>query len=365
MEPPTPITNPSGLPVSLQRFKDVCLEKRALKGRIEKLIETREALAVRELEHAESEFERIKAKAEAIRSQMAESRLASMADMGKSEDAMNYTSNGSLHPVRLSKTAGPEGGSASLLDTSVVKASTRNSISFKSAESPVSSPSSDECSVAGSLGRTSFRLNRQSDDGTTTPFAEEDGHGCDARLALEAQRYAELCEERQALETAIKKELDEEEQEASQRVKAAQLSLREVRGKIVDIVAGLKKAGGEDTVIVLPPTLSVGDAGGGAMLENAQPSSSEAKVGPSASVSEASTHHKSLPSIHAPRSPAQSHFARPTILSPEETHTTGSQIFSFSKPRKKLHKRAFKQAERTQGVPAEDPTPLSLFVGGE
>ena len=385
MESSSPVTNPSGLPGRLKRFKDVCLQKRALKGRIEKLIETREALAVRELERAESELERIKAKAETIRSQMVESRLVSMADGGKSEEVMNFTSNGPLNPASLIKAAGLEGGSPSLRATSVVRDSTRNSPSFKSAESPVLSPSNDQCSVAGSLGRTSFRLDHRSEDGTTTdPFAVEDGQSCDDRLALEAQRYAELCEERRELEREIMKELDDEQEEASMRVEKARLSLREVRGKIADIVAGLKKASGEDTMIDLPPTLSVGDLNEGELnggelnggevnegdrFENAPPSFNEVKPGPPASISEASTHHhKSVPSVHSfrtLRSPTQSHFARPPAQSPEETQATGSHIFSLSKPRKKLHKRVFKQVERTQGVPSEDTAPLFTMVGGE
>ena len=390
MESSSSVTNPSGLPGRLKRFKDVCLQKRTLKGRIEKLIETREALAVRELERAESELERIKAKAVTVRSQMVESRPVSMADWGKSEEVMNFTSNGPLNPASLIKAAGLEGGSPSVRATSVVRDSTRNSPSFKSAESPVLSPSNDQCSVAGSLGRTSFRLDHRSEDGTTTdPFAVEDGQSCDDRLALEAQRYAELCEERRELEREIMKELDDEQEAASMRVEKARSSLREVRGKIADIKAGLKKASGEDAMIDLPPTPSVGDLNGGELnggelhggelhggelnevdrFENAPPSSSEVKPGPPASISEASTHHhKSVPSVHSfhtLRSPTQSHFARPPAQSPEETQATGSHLFSLSKPRKKLHKRVLKLVERTQGVPSEDAAPLFTIVGGE
>jgi len=373
MEPSTPATNPTGLPKRLQRFKEVCLEKRALKGSIEKLIETREALAVRELENAESELERIQAKAAAIRSQMAESRLAGMADVVKSEEAIDCTSNGPPSPAWLSKTEGQEGRSRSLLDTSVVKGSTRTGTSFKSAESPVLSPSGDECSVRGSPDRTSFRLNLRSEDCTTTiPFAEEGGQSCDQRLELEAQQYAKLCEERLVLETEIEKELDDEVQDASRRVEAARSSLQEVRGKNVDILAGLKKASGEDTVIVLPPTLSVGGQDRGDGTENAlptvntiQPSSSEAKAEPPASLSEASTHHQSLPSVRTARSPARPHFPWTTLPNPEEPQATGSQIVSLYKPRKKLHKRTFRQVERAQGAPSEDAAPLLPFVGGE
>jgi len=373
MDSSKPIINTRGLPMRLERFKDVCLEKRALKARIEKLIATRESLAVREVEQAESELERIKTKAVAIRSQMEESRLADVGDMVKSEEAFNPTLNRPLNPSRLSKTVDLGGGSPSLLDTSVVKDSTRNSTSFKSAESPVLSSSSDECSVVGSPDRTSFKLNRRSEGGTTSiPVVEDDGQRCDEHLVLEAQRYAELCEERRLLEAEIERELHDEEQMALMRVESAHSSLQEVRGKIVDIVHGLKRASGGDTVVAVPSPLSVDDTDGGARLEEdfpavtiAQPSSVEAKAGPSSSVSDVSIHNKPLPSLHAPESLRRSHFARPTLPSPEENQTAGSQIVSLYKPRKKLHKRIFKQAERTRGVSPEDAAPLLPSVGGE
>jgi hypothetical protein len=390
MEYSNPVITPTSLPTRLQRFKDVCLEKRVLKGHIEKLMEKREALAVREFERAENELERIKANAAAVRAQMEESRLADVGDRMKNEEATNSTFNGPLNTALLSQTGDLEGGAPSLHGTLAVKGSIRTSISFKSAESPILLPSSHVCSIVGSPGGSPFKLDRRRDSDTPTiPIAEEDGQRCEELLESEAQRYADLCEERRKLEMVIEEELAEEEKMASVRVELALSALQAVREKIVEVKAGLKRATGGTTVVEIPPVVSVDGPHGGDGLESALPPdttihlySSEAKVNPYHSVSDLSTHSKSL---HIPESPGVLHFAQPTllspevlspevlspeVLSPEETQATGSQIISVNKVRKKLTKKVYKQIERPRVVSQEAATPLIPkgilpYLGGE
>jgi len=365
------VINPSGQPTRLQRFKDVCYQKRILKGRIEKLIEKRERIALRELEHAESELEGIKAQAADVRAQMKETRLADVGDTMRSEEVMSCNTNGSPNAVPLLKTADLEGGRHTPLDTPTVKDSARNSTSFTSAESPILPPSSDECSVVGSLDCTPFKLDRRSEDGTPTlPIAEEDGKSCEKQLESEARQYAVLCKERRALEMAIEKELADDEEMASRRVESARSSLQAARKKIAEIVAELKRASEEDTItmtmIDIRHTVSVDGLHGEDELElentrtptiTLRPYSSEAKVNLSPSVSEASTHNKPKPaSLYAPESPQRSHFERSTQ---EEIQATGSQILSVYKTRKKLTKKGHKQFERSRVVSQEEATPLS------
>lgn len=368
----------------LRRFKDVCLEKRISKRRIEKLMETRETLAVRELERAESELERITAKAAAIRSQMEASRLADTGDIEKNEETMSCNSDGPLNPTTLPRTVDVDGGSLAPLDTPVVKDSTRNSTSYKSAESPVSSPSNDERhSVVGSQDRTSLMLNRRSEGGTSTlPVAGEGEQSCDELLALEAQNYADLCNERRVLEGEIEKELADQEQMALVRVESARSSLEDVREKLAGIRAGLKRASVEDAVIVVPPLPplpllppTAGDPDEGDRVEDVEdvedalptapvtrPFSSEAKVDFSSSVSDTSIHNKPPNSLHVPESPNGSHFAQPTLLSAEENHPAGSQTVSVYKTRKKLTKRGLKPTERPRTEEANPLTHKSILL---
>ena len=358
--------NPSNPSTRLERFKQVCLEKRTLREHIEKLIVKREALAVRELEHAESEFERIKANAEDVRAQLEETRRAEMGSTMKSEEAMVHTLNGPLDAALLSKTADLEGDGPSLLATSVVKGSTRNSTSYKSAESPILPPSDDEGSIAGSPYRPSFTPDPRSEDyDPTIAIAEEDGQGCEKLLEAKAQRYAELCDVRRALEMEIEGGLVEEEKIASKQVESARSSLRLVRETILEIRDGLKRADEKDTVINIPPTVSTDGLHRGEGLEDTlspattiHPDPSEARVNRSPSVSNASTHDNPQPSIHAPESSRGSHFPRAAAVSSAETHATGSHVASVHKTRKRLTKRGYKQIERYRVGAQEDATPL-------
>ena len=423
MEPSNSVIKPSGLPMRLERFKEICLEKRKLKGQIDKLIRQREALAVHELECAEREFERIKADAEDIRAQMEETRLAEAGGRARSEGAMSYTSNGPFDSATLFKTAGLEGDGPLPLDTLVVKDSARNSPSFKSAESPIVLPTSDEGSLPGTPVHRPFKLDPRSEDCTPTiPIAGEDGQSCGRVLELQARRYAELCDERRALEIEIEGRLVEDETTALMRVESARSSLQVVRETIAEIKAGLKKANAgdktanagdmtanagdktenardtmenagdvmenagdamenagdtmthsRDTVTNIPPTVSNDVPHGGDGLENTHtpastihPYSSEARVNHSPSISDASTHNKSRPSLHVP----ESSIGR-ALQSPEETLATGSQITSTYKQRKKLTKRGHKQIERPRVVSHDSAAapwvPRSIFpsVGGE
>ena len=176
MDPSEPVINPSSLPTRLERFKEVCLEKRILKGQIEKLIEKREALAVHELECAESELKRVEANAEEVRAQMQENRLSMVGGTAESDEAMYYTSSGSPHAAPLFKTADPERDGPSPLDTLVVKDSARNSPSFKSAESPILLPTSDE-----SPTHAHFKLDPRSEDRRDEGQAPRDRRRLDRR----------------------------------------------------------------------------------------------------------------------------------------------------------------------------------------
>lgn len=428
MEPSNSVINPSGLPMRLERFKKICLEKRILKGQIDKLIEQREAHAVHELECAERELKRIKADAVDIRAQMEETRLAEVGGRAKSEIGMSYTSSGPRDAATLFKTADLEGDGPSPLDTLVVKDSARNSPSFKSAESPIVLPTSDEGSLPGTPVHSPFKLDPRSEDCTPTiPIAGEDGQSTERFLESQARRYAELCEERRALEMEIEGRLVEEEKAASMRVESAHSSLRAVRELIAEIKAGLKKANAGDmtanagdttanagdttanagdtvenegdtmenegdttenegdtmanagdTMMNIAPTVSNDVPHGGDGVESTHtpastihPYSSEARINHSPSASDASTHNKSRPSLHAPESSRGSLFARRALQSPEETLATGSQITTSTyKPRKKLTKRGHKQIERPRVVSHDSATPWvprSIFpsVGGE
>ena len=397
MDSSEPVINPSSLPTRLERFKEVCLERRKLKGHIEKLIEKREALAVHELECAERELKRVEANAEEVRAQMKGNRLSVVDGTAESEYAMYHTSGGHPHAAPLFKTADPEGDGPSPLDTLVVKDSARNSTSFKSAESPILLPTSDE-----SPTHAHFKLDPRSEDCTPTiPIAEEDGKSCEKLLDSQTRRYAELCEERRTLEMEIEEQLANEEKTALMRVESARSSLQVVKETIVEIRAWLKKANAGDTMastgdtiastgytaMNIPPTVFNDAPHEGDGLENThapattiqpyssdaaviepypseaaaiepypseaitiQPYSSEAAVNPSPSVSDASTHNKSRPSLHFPESSRGSHFARRTLQSPEDTQATGSQITSAYKPRKKLTKKGHKQIERPRAV---------------
>ena len=425
MEPSNSVINPSGLPMRLERFKTVCVERRKLKGHINKLIQRREALAVQELECAERELRKITADAKDIRAQMEETRLAEVGGRPNSEGAMSYTSSGPFDAATLFKTAGLERDGPLPPDTLVAKGSARNSPSFKYAESPIVLPTSDGGSLPGTPVHSPFKLDPRSEDCTPTiPIAGEDGQSCD--LKLQARRYAELCEERRALEMEIEGRLAEEEKTASMRVESARSSLRAVREEIAEIRAGLKRASAgdttantgdtmetpgdtmgnvgdtmgnpgdtmenpgdtmensgdtmenaRDTIMNIPPTVSNDVPHGGDGLEDTHtpastihPYSSEARVNPSPSISDASTHNKSRPSLHVPESSRESHLARRALQSPEETLATGSQITSTYKTRKKLTKKGHKQIERPRVVSHDSATPWvprSIFpsVGGE
>lgn len=366
MEPLNPVINPSGLPTRLERFKAVCLEKLILKGSIEKLIEKRERLAIRELEHAESELERIKANAADVRAQMEETRLAEVGGTLKSEEAMDYNSIGNLNAAPLSKTADVEGDRPSLLDSLAVKDSTRNSTSFKSAESPILLPSGDEGSVAEPPRDTAFELDPRSEDRTPTiPITEEDGKGCDELLDSQAQRYAALCDERRALEKEIKGGLVHEEKLAMMRVDLARSSLEIVKARLAEIRARVRKANeGED----IPPTVSIDDPQGGdggdglestlSPATTVRPYSSQPRDLPSPSVSNTSIHHDITASVHVPGSSRESQFPRAPPLSSEENQATGSHIGSVYKPRKRLTKKGYKQVERARVTSQEDATSL-------
>lgn len=375
MESLNPIINPSGLPTRLERFKAVCLEKRILKGSIEKLIQKRETLAIRELEHAESELERIKANAADVRAQMEETRLAEVDSTMKSEEAMHYTSNGNLNAAPLSKTTDVEGDRPSLHDTLAVKDSTRNSTSFKSVESPILLPSGDEGSLAEPPRDTAFELDPRSEARTSTiPITEEDGEGCDELLDSQAQRYAVLCDERRALEKEIKGGLVHEEKLALMRVELARSSLQIVRGRIDEIRARVKKAHEGDDI---PPTVSIDDPQGADGLESTlspaptvRPYSSQPRDNPSPSVSNTSIHHDINPSVHVPESSRESQFPRAPPLSSEENQATGSHVGSVYKPRKRLTKKGYKQVERPRVTSQEDATslfrkPVPTFLGDE
>ncbi len=394
MDSSDPVINPSSLPTRLERFKEICLEKRILKGHLEKLIEKREALAIHELESAESELKRVEANAEEVRAQMKETRLAEVGGTAKSDEAMSHASRGHPHAAPLFNTADPEGDGPSPLDTTVVKDSARNSTSFKSAESPILLPTSDQSPV-----HTHFKLDPRSEECTPTiPIAEEDGQSCEKQLHSQARRYVELCEERRKLEMEIEEQLADEEKMALMRVESARTSLQVVKETIVEIRSWLKKANAGDimastrgtmanagcTMVNIPPTVFNDGPHEGDGLENTdapatptqpypseavviqpypseaiviQPYSSEAVVNRSPSVSDASTHNKSRPSLHFPESSRGSHFARRTLQSPEDTQATGSQIASTYKPRKKLTKRGHKQIERPRAVSHDGGAP--------
>jgi hypothetical protein len=379
MDSSNPAINPSNPATRLERFKAVCLEKRMLKENIEKLMEKRETCATREFERAESELERIRASATDVRAQLEQTRLAEVDSTVKSEEATSHTSNGPLNPALPSKTADLEGDRPSLLNGSVVKDSTRNSISFKSAESPILSPESDEYSAAGSPYHPSFPPDPRSEDcNPTIPIAEEYGQSCAGLLKSQAQRYADLCEERRDLERKIEEELVQEEEMALAQVESARSSLREVKETIVEIRATLKTADEGNTVMNIPPTDSIDGLQGENGIEGTlspattiHPHPSEPRV---RSISNASTHDNPPASVHIPESSRESHLPRATQLSSEETHATGSQIASVHKTRKRLTKKGYKQIERSRVVPQDEAAPVtplfqkvfsSSFVGGE
>jgi hypothetical protein len=253
MEAPNTPTSTTALPTRLRRFKDACVEKSCLEAQIEKMIERREILAIRKVERAEKELERIMTNAATVRFELESIRLP--------------TCRGTAMKGEITKPEPPEFNSGVTSENAkpeVISSPPGEGMAVKDPHShssclgpPSSSTSSSDSSsiVLDGPSSTSVSPNIRNEAIPTVPLSKDEEEHCDEILSSQAQHYIRLCEERRSLEKGIEQELDTEERFAIEQVQSAKSSLEAVRKRISNFVANLRKTSGEETVIAVPPTV--------------------------------------------------------------------------------------------------------------
>jgi hypothetical protein len=259
MEAPNTPTSTTALPTRLRRFKDASVEKSCLEAQIEKMIERREILAIRKVERAEKELERIMTNAATARFELKSIRFPTCRGTAKKEEIMR------LGPLEFDNSVASENAKPEVISSPPGEGmAVKDPLSHSPClGSPFSSTSSSNGSSIVLDGPSSISVssNIRNDAIPAVPLSEDEEEHCDEILSSQAQRYIKLCEEHRSLEKGIEQELDTEERFAIEQVQSAKSSLEAVRKRISDFVANLRKASGEETVIAVPstiPTISMG-----------------------------------------------------------------------------------------------------------
>ena len=230
----------SALSTRLQRFKDACAEQSKLEAQTVEFMKKMETAAVNTVRYAESELEKVRDRAVAVRAEMEQTCLAYGISTTKSFEKSFLDGSSISHPLD------PPIAQPLLLEGELA-ASCPESKLPPSSRCITSPPPSgyDDCFLLGSPHYPPSDLNTHSDisDAITHPHGEDEG--ChDETIHMMAQRYIEVSQERRSLEVEIEKELEAEESMATERIVDAKQSLKDMRERAAAMVRMLNQAGG-------------------------------------------------------------------------------------------------------------------------
>ena len=233
----------SAFSTRLQHFKDACAEQCKLEAQIQELMKQIETAAVNIVCSAESELEKVRDRAVAVRAEMEQTRLAYGISTTKSSKKSFLDSSSTSHPLDhpISQPLLPEGGLAAPCPAGEVPESKLPS-SSRCIISPLPSDY-DDCFLLESphYPPSGFKTHSDvSDDITNTNG--EDGGSHDEAIRMMAQGYIKVSRARQSLEVKIEKELEAEESMAMERIVNAKQSLKDVRGRAAEMAGVLNQA---------------------------------------------------------------------------------------------------------------------------
>ena len=234
------------LSTRLQRFKDACAEQFQLETQILELMKKMETAAVSTVRYAESELEKVRDRAAAVRAEMEQTRLVYGISTIKSSEKSCLDRSSTSHPLDhpITQPLLPEGGLAASCPAGEVPESKLPS-SSRCITSPPSSEY-DDCFLPESPHYPPSSLKTHSDISDAVTHAHGEDEGChDEAIRVMAQRYTKVSQERRSLEVEIEKELEAEESIATERIVNAKQSLKDIRERAAAMVRMLNQAGGK------------------------------------------------------------------------------------------------------------------------
>ena len=241
----------SAFSTRLQHFKDACAEQCKLETRILELMKKIETAAVSTVRYAESELEKVRSGAAAVRAEMEETRRIYGISTVKSSDKPYIDRSSTSHPLNhpITQPLLPEGGSAAACPAGEVPESPLFSSSRcitpplrSGSESPYYPPSD-------------LKTHSDVSDAMTNTHGED--YGChDEAIRMMAQRYIKVGQTRRSLEVEIEEGLEAEESMAIERIVKAKQSLKDMREWAAEMASILNQAGG-GSIFKLPSLGSI------------------------------------------------------------------------------------------------------------
>ena len=204
-----------------------------------------ETAAVSTVRYAESELEKVRNRAAAVRAEMEETRLAYGISTIKSSEKSCIDSSSMSHPLDhpIAQPLLPEGGLTASCPAEEVPVSPLSS-SFECI-TPLLPSGPDDCFLLESPHYPPSDLKTHSDVSDEITNTHGGDEGChDEAIRMMAQRYIKVSQARQSLEVEIEKELEAEEFMATERITDAEQSLKHVRERAAVMVGMLNQAGG-------------------------------------------------------------------------------------------------------------------------
>ena len=235
----------SALSTRFQHFKDACAEQSKLEAQIVELMKKMETAAVNTVRYAESELEKVRNRAAAVRAEMEQTRLAYGISTTKSSEKSCLDRSSTSHPLDhpIAQPLLPEGELATSCPAGEVPESMIPSSSRRI--TPLSPSEYDDCFLPESPHYPPSGLKTHSDVSDAITHAHGEDGGChDETIRMMAQRYIKVSQERRSLEVEIEKELEAEESMATERITDAEQSLKDMRERAAAMVRMLNQAGG-------------------------------------------------------------------------------------------------------------------------
>ena len=234
----------TALSTRLQHFKDACAEQSKLEAQIVELMKKMETAAVSTLRYAQSELEKVRDRAAAIRAEMEQTRLAYGIGTIKSSEKSCLDRRSTSHPLEhpIAQPILPEGGLAASCPA-------REAPEFKLPSSsmcttPPPQSEYDDCFLPESPHYPPSDLKTHSDISDAITHTHGEDEGChDEAIRMMAQRHIKVSQERRSLEVEIEKELEAEESIATERIVNAKQSLKDMRERADAMVRMLNQAG--------------------------------------------------------------------------------------------------------------------------
>ena len=231
----------------LQHFKDACAEQCKLETRILELMKKIETAAVSTVHCAESELEKVRSGAAAVRAEMEETRRVYGISTVKSSNKPYIDRSSTSHPI--TQPLLPEGELAASCTAGEVPESPLSS-SFRCITPPLRSGSESPNYPPSDLKTHSD----VSDEITNTHGEDEGCH--DEAVRMMVQRYIKVGQTRRSLEVEIEEGLAAEESMAIERIVKAKQSLKDMMEWAAEMASILNQAGGGN-IFKLPSLESI------------------------------------------------------------------------------------------------------------